>query len=227
MHTNLFRERLQNSIRACLAEAQACSEIDHPGLVGTLRELVVQNLLRPILPEGFYIGTGKITDSRGNYSAQTDIIIYDKRSTPPILYDEKTGIFPIEIVHYSIEVKSKATNTEITESIAKGKILRNLEGRQPHSVFFAFDTDLVQKEESQRFIDPQADIKVPLPINIFCVANRQYGLWDQVWKIYSDESSVELIRGFLVGILNTLSSRLHTPPQIAPGWYFYPDVQKP
>ncbi len=89
-----------------------------------------------------------------------------RRSVPPILYDEKTGVFPIEIVHYVIEVKSKATNSEVNDAIEKGKKLRQLRGNQPHSAFFAFSSDLTQKAESDRFINPQAEIKALLPLNI-------------------------------------------------------------
>lgn len=227
MKTNMFRDRLNNNIQHCIAEAESASQIEHAGLTGTLRELMVQKLLSPLLPEGYYIGTGKITDTEGNMSSQTDIIIYNKRSIPPILFDEKTGIFPIEIVHYVIEVKSKATNTEIQDSIKKGKNLRTLSGAQPISAFFSFDTDLTNMPEKERFIQPQKDIKVPLPINIFCVAPRTYGYWDKVWNVYESDNKIDIIRAFLVGTLNTLATLVKEPPRIEPGWYFYPDVEKP
>ncbi|MCV3286415.1 hypothetical protein LZT24_20335 [Aeromonas veronii] len=46
-------------------------------------------------------------------SNQIDIILYDKSILPPVLFDETTGIFPIEAALYVIEVKSKLTMKDL------------------------------------------------------------------------------------------------------------------
>ena len=229
MGNEIFRDRLENNVKHALVEAQNCSKLNHPGMVGRVRQIVIDQLLRPLLPEGFYIGTGKVTDARGNLSSETDIIIYDRRSIPPILYDEKEGIFPVEAVHYSIEVKSKLTSAEFKDSVEKGINLRALSGGNlPHSALFAFASDLTASSDAERFIQAQKAMLVPLPINIFCVAGRQYGYWDKVWKTSPPEMANIVVVNFLVGILNTLvlnAQRRRTV--LEPGWYFYPEVEMP
>lgn len=119
MGNQIFRDRLENSIDHALREARNCSRLDHPGLIGRFRQIMVEQLLQPLLPEGFHIGSGKVTDAKGNLSAEADIIIYDRRSVPPILYAKTEGVFPIETVYYSIEVKSKLTAREFADALKK------------------------------------------------------------------------------------------------------------
>lgn len=216
----LFRERLIANIDLCLVEAENCVRVAHPGMIGNIRQIVVEWLLSPLLPDGIHIGTGKITDSNGNLSAETDVIIYDRRSVPPLMYDEKNGVFPIESVYYAMEVKSTLTAEEFESTIAKGERLRTLVGRQPHSVLFAFASNLKDSKDSQRFIQRQKDIRVPLPVSIFCVAGREYGYWDHVWKLFTPENKHDEIVAFVVGVMNTLVKSANRPSSLDPGWYY-------
>ena len=219
----LLRDRLIANIERCLVETHNCSQLGHPGMIGTVRQILVEALLLPLLPNGVHIGTGKMTDSNGAVSAETDIVIYDRRSVPPLMYDEKNGVFPIESVYYAIEVKSTLTAEEFETSIAKGERLRSLVGRQPHSALFAFSSNLKEAKDSERFIKRQKDIRVPLPINIFCVAGREYGYWDHVWKLWSPVESHDEIIAFVVGIINTLASSVYDrEARLEPGYYFFP-----
>ncbi len=169
MGNQIFRDRLESRISSALVEAQNCSRIAHPGMVGRIRQIMVENLLKPLLPEGFHIGAGKITDAKGNLSSETDVIIYDRRSIPPVLYDEKEGVFPVETVHYSIEIKSRLTAAELVDSVKNGIRLRSLfQGHFPHSAIFAFESDLTSSTEAERIIQTQNEHSPPLPVNVFC-----------------------------------------------------------
>jgi hypothetical protein len=224
----MFQDRLNNEIDACLREASMCSALHHHGLSGNVRQLVVERLLTPMLPEGFRIGTGKITDSEGNLSAETDVIIYDRRAVPPLMYDEKLGVFPIESVYYAIEVKTTLTVEEFESSIQKGIKLRSLRGSGllPHSALFAFSSDLKVKKDSERFIERQKDILGPPPINVFCIAGREYGFLDGAsWGLWQQSKEIEHseITGFLVGVTNTLVGAVPTTRKTLPtGFYFFP-----
>lgn len=217
----LLRDRLIANIDRCLTEARNCSQLDHSGLVGKVRQILVETLLVPLLPDGFQIGTGKVTDSNGSLSAETDVIIYDRRSVPPVLYDEKHGLFPIESVYYVIEVKSTLSAAEFEKSIQNGIQLRSLAGRQPNSALFAYGSDLTERKDSDRFIQGQKDMRVPLPVNIFCVAGREYGYWNQVWSLVAPVEQHDEIVGFLVGVINTLVKEVRSQEgRLEPGWYF-------
>jgi hypothetical protein len=228
----LFRERLEACVETALREAQDCASLKHPAIVGRIRQIVVERLLTPLLPEGIHIGTGQITDSSGRLSAETDVIIYDRRTVPPIFYDAKQGLFPIESVYYAIEVKSEITAGELRGSIENGQRLKELKGAQPISALFAFKSDLKEAKDSKRLIDAQKDLPAigAPPISVFCIAGKEYGFYgnDRRWSLTPDGSKHLTTLSFLIGVLNTLVAGRREPPNnISPGWYYFPEIEGP
>ncbi len=71
MPNNIFRARTIAQIEAALVEYDLSGELGHQGVKGLLREIVVRNLLAPILPPLVEIGTGIIVDAHGKQSSQT------------------------------------------------------------------------------------------------------------------------------------------------------------
>ena len=65
MPNKIFRERVISSVRQAVAKSGEAASLEHSGIVGRVRKLVVGSLLRPLLTMDFAVGTGKITDSRG------------------------------------------------------------------------------------------------------------------------------------------------------------------
>ncbi len=222
MTNKLFRDRLNTSIETCLREAENVSALGHPGMIGELRQTFIEKLLFPVLPPTINIGTGKITDKHGNLSAQTDVVIYNPNILPSLMYDEKTGIFPIESVYYAIEDKSKLSSTEIEKSIENGTILRTLDGRQPCSCLFAFSSDQTSEQESKRFIQREKNFLIPLPVDVVCVVVREYFFWKDVrWNLLSIIEDHNEIAGFIVGIANTIYSVMYSTVGETPGYYLF------
>jgi hypothetical protein len=189
-------------------------------MAGQLREIFLADLIAPLLPEGFRAATGKIVDRHGNLSSQTDLIIYNKARFTPLMFNEQTGVFPIDSVFYSIEVKSTSSATAVRDSIEKGRSLRALEGPHVHHALFSFKTDLATPEaEIQRFQTAQVDTIPPL-VNICCTAGAGYTRWtDQGWGTHmSTERHAEVI-GFIIGIVNTLVTTANRPVAANPGDY--------
>lgn len=224
MANPIFLERLLNNIEQCLREAENCARLEHNGMVGTVRQLLVEKILQPLLPEGIHIGTGKITDHKGNLSRETDVVIYDRRCIPPLMYDAKSGVFPIESVYYAIEVKSTLDSDNFEDAIIKGAHLRSLAGPPPHSAVFAFRSNLKIAKDSERFIQRQKDLISPPPVNVFCIVGREYGYWSKRWNLFSPPTAHAEIVCFVVGIVNTLfkESKIRDP-DLEPGWYFFPE----
>jgi hypothetical protein len=109
----IFRAR---AIHA-LAEAQAAAHLSHPGVKGKVREILVADLLRPLLPADLGIGSGQIIEAKtGRLSKEQDITLYDRSIVPPITFDVAHAIVPIEAVLYTIEVKSKLTKAELIKA---------------------------------------------------------------------------------------------------------------
>jgi len=76
LSNKIFRNELEKEIQAAMKSYEDAADLDHLGLRGRVREIVTEKLLSPILPPGIEIGTGKITNSKSNFSAETDLIIY-------------------------------------------------------------------------------------------------------------------------------------------------------
>jgi hypothetical protein len=158
----LYVNDLNARITKALAEARNAHALDHPGLTGTVREIVVRDLIEPILPPNILVGTGKVIDHIGNMSDEIDIVVYDRSLLPPIMYGRDLGVFPVEACLYAVQVKSRSTATHLKQVVAQGRSLAGLtylrEACGPNGnpiqrvmpAYFAFSTDL-------KAPDPNAD----------------------------------------------------------------------
>ncbi len=97
-------------------EAQLAGLLEHSSLVGSAREFIIKRVLRSILPPVVHIGSGKVLDSKGNRSRQIDIIVFDSRF-PVFEIECGIGIYPLEGVIATIEVKSTLTKKSLFESL--------------------------------------------------------------------------------------------------------------
>jgi hypothetical protein len=156
MPNPLYVAAFQSRIKTALAAAKDAAAVDHPGLIGNIREILVGSLLKPILPPNIEIGTGQIVDHTGGASAQIDIVVYDRSVLPPLFYGatNEPGVFPVEACLYAIQVKSTSKATHLDQAIEQGRSLAGLTylreacGGNGHPVnrvipaYFAFRSDL-------------------------------------------------------------------------------------
>lgn len=213
---------------AALQSFADIDEIDHSGLKGRIREIITERLLKPILPPGVETGNGKIIDSQGNQSAETDIIIYSRLTLPPLIYGYSSGLFPVEACIYSIEVKSLLNATEIQDTLNKVRRLRNLRYLDsfyplnfikpigPPSSFaipalFAFSSDLtddgISEIERYRRYDKNADTAPLIPV--ICIPRRGYWWFnhnepDKKWIYHRPTQDFDEIIDFIGGLANTI-----------------------
>jgi hypothetical protein len=101
-------------IRHSVAAARAAQGLEHAGVKGAIREVLIADLFRPLLPADVGVATGILISAYGQaQSSQQDIILFDKRILPPILFEQGPAIIPIESALICIEIKSRLTATEI------------------------------------------------------------------------------------------------------------------
>src|SRR3989304_5727458 len=93
-----YRDLVLARIKGVIEHAKATTTVQHQGLKGTLREILIRDLFRPLLPTDIGVGTGEIISAGGKKSRQQDVVIFDRRILPPILFEDFTGIFPVESV---------------------------------------------------------------------------------------------------------------------------------
>jgi hypothetical protein len=164
-----YRALLDARVEGAVAIAKAYSRLNHKLLKGELREIVIRDLLRPFFPSDVGLGTGEIVSAveGAGHSAQQDVILFNRRILPPLLGDERTGLFPIESVLATLEIKSRLTVEELKQSHVSAKSVHRLEiqpggDKQKDAAaaliprltcLLAFDTDLAKdgKHEMTRY----------------------------------------------------------------------------
>ena len=222
MPNKIYRDRIINQIEYAVREAENATKIEHPGLLGRIRELSASHVFGPLLPSGFEIGTGKICDREGNLSSEADLVIYNKSILPPVMYSEREGVFPIEACFYAIEVKSKATASEVRDAIQKGQEIMKLEYANPSSsdklkhlslvvpTFFAFGSDLSDSgmSELQRYAKYDPEWKTDPVIKAICVVGKGY--WyhsskDGCWFFHPPTPAHDEVIDLVSGVVNTLA----------------------
>jgi hypothetical protein len=100
---SLYREIARTRVESALGMAKAVREMTHEGTLGTIRETLVRELFKPLLPSNIGVGTGHLIDNTNNVSPQTDIILFDRSLAPPMIF-ENLGLFPIESCLFVIEI---------------------------------------------------------------------------------------------------------------------------
>ncbi len=95
------------------------TQVPHMGVRGGAREDSVRRFLTDYLPERIGVGTGIIIDHAGQTGPQTDVVLYDRLSTPVFKVSDTVRMFPAETVIQTIEVKSTLTKTELGDALDK------------------------------------------------------------------------------------------------------------
>lgn len=92
---------------------------ESPWLRGRMRELLLQNLLEPLVPHTCRLVTGTVVDAMGTRrrSSQDDILLIDGECLPPLFEESRHGVYPVESVLARIEVKTKLRNGELKDII--------------------------------------------------------------------------------------------------------------
>lgn len=125
MERTVIQKRISVIIGNLIRDVNSITDLNHPGIKGTLVESFNKNILDSFLTSQFGIGYGVIVNHLGVQSDQTDIIIYDKRILPPFIIAGDLGAYPIESVVATIEVKMKLDKPKLLQAEKSAKKLRN------------------------------------------------------------------------------------------------------
>lgn len=92
----------------------------HPSTKGDASERVWLELLQTYLPQRYQVATAHVVDSRGAFSQQIDIVVFDRQYSPFIFQHEGQTIIPAESVYAVFEAKQAINLSQV--SYAQGKI---------------------------------------------------------------------------------------------------------
>ena len=138
-------------------EASVTGLLAHSSTIGQAREFLVARLLKTILPTGVHIGSGKVIDSDGKESKQVDIIIYDPRF--PLMKLEGGGLYPVEGVLATIEIKSSLDDNQLRLSLENCRSVLDLRVMGEHReeaerqiAFYMHKGEITHAEAQHRFL---------------------------------------------------------------------------
>ncbi len=199
----LYRAMFKARVEAAVAMATAVKNAPppastvHKGVQGQIREILVRELFRPLLPSDIGVGTGQLIDRCNNLSPETDIILFDRRLAPPMMLNESLGLFPIESCLFVVEVKTTLDSGDLKNSHEAALKIREIDvnnlvslpdnrqnkKRYAHIryVLFAFSSDFngpecLRYQTYYRKERPSAEWATRLgpPIRAFCVVGKEY-----------------------------------------------------
>jgi hypothetical protein len=228
---NAFRTSFVLKCKAAVAEARAAGALEHPGIKGAVREILVGKMIEPILTPEVKIGTGQLVSYTGEISPQVDVVLYNPSIMPRVVFDAALGLFPVESVLYSLEVKSILSKQLLKKSISDAREIRKLtmlaaehirytgnpqdpvqilRAGTPHPInaLFAFQSDLAGNPSGElaryRELDPDADVSPA--IQVICIAGRGYWYAKKPagWMYHPAMADAGEIMAFLGGTANTL-----------------------
>jgi|TARA_R110002124_G_scaffold26399_1_gene95030 hypothetical protein len=160
----------------------------------------------------------------GKTSTQIDIILYDKSILPPVLFDESTGIFPVEAVLYTIEVKTTLSKKDLRIAHESAKKLNsfsylpgleNEDGTDKHhsidkvkSVVFALNSTLTGNNltEAERYKSIYYPDEFPYLISICVVGDAYWFNNGRVWIYHKGENEYDEVLSLIGGVSNTYKS---------------------
>ena len=220
-------QRLRTDAGHLLSLAENEGRLNHPGVKGRFRELLIDNILSPWLPPDVHCGTGMILANNNvrKEATQDDVVLYAKSLCPPVLVSNEApeGIFLYNSVLTRIEVKSKLNKTELTKFVAAAKEIADLkvdvrEGCTKQftgalNLIFAYKSDLTLGQDSdlkrlievmkEQSIDPLSGI-----VSMLCIPGRGFykiGIenGNKAWQKHRSDDPLDHIAWFVACVSNS------------------------
>ena len=138
--------------------------LPHAGERGSNDEERCRAFLTSVLPRRYSIGSGFIVSSaRGaKPSPQQDVIIHDDFLNSPLHRELSAGVFPIEMVYATVEVKGYLQSRDLQSSLASIGRVRRL----AHECWYEFPEQNIMPGRP-RLVRPKKPIKRPPRAFIF------------------------------------------------------------
>ena len=230
---DLIKRYSTSIVKALIEKSKSLSGLSHKETKGVLRELFVREALRPFLASNCDIGSGIIINQRGIQSNQTDIVIYDNRILPPFIKQQNIGVFPVESVLATIEVKSNLRKTDIDKAETDAKLLcetihrqqhitSSISGPDPYCALFGFygrgTKKLSEETEGRAWLAENVRC-----LQSICLANMYSWVKSSSgWSMrIADSTSNEETKGFIADVIDSvrrITSLREVNLQLGPEW---------
>lgn len=115
---------LHDDIERRLATARKA--FGHPGTKGDASESVWLQLFQTYLPQRYQAASAHVVDSKGTFSDQIDVVLFDRQYSPFIFHYEGQTIVPAESIYAVIEAKQAINAGQIDYAQKKVASVRRL-----------------------------------------------------------------------------------------------------
>lgn len=105
---------------------RARQSFGHPGTKGDASESIWLQLLDTYLPKRYQAKTAHVVDSKGMFSDQIDVVVFDRQYSPFIFEFEGKIIIPAESVYAVFEAKQAINATQVSYAQDKVASVRRL-----------------------------------------------------------------------------------------------------
>jgi hypothetical protein len=104
----------------------ARKSFNHPGTKGDASETIWLELLQKYLPERYRAEKAHVVDSKGHFSDQIDVVVFDRQYSPFIFNFKGQYIIPAESVYAVFEAKQTLNAQHVKYAAEKLKTVRDL-----------------------------------------------------------------------------------------------------
>lgn len=194
--------------------------LGHPGTKGNASERVWLELLQTYLPSRYQAATAHVVDSRGDFSDQIDVLVFDRQYSPFIFQYEGQTIVPAESVYAVFEAKQSANAEQVRYAQDKVASVRRLHrtslpiphagGTYPPKPLIPIYGGLLTFESDwspplgKSFLDALADGGVEGRLDLGCVAAHGYFRMDQKSGVYEVLDGRKPATAFLFQLISQL-----------------------
>lgn len=192
----------------------------HPGTKGDASEKVWLELLGTYLPKRYQAAAAHVVDSRGEFSQQIDVVVFDRQYSPFIFHYEGQTIIPAESVYAIFEAKQVINAKHIIYAQEKVSSVRRLyrtslpipyaRGTYPakplipiYGGILTFESDW-NPALGEPLLDALNNGEKDSRIDFGCVAARGYFSFDQEMRSYQIHQGGKPATAFLFKLISQL-----------------------
>ena len=132
-----LREHYRDLEAALIAQGRAAGILTSPTGLGRAREAIVNDFLRPHLPQRLSVVRGELIDASGRSSGELDTILRDNQSLAWGLGGEQ--LLPVEAAAGVLEIKSDLAGRNLVDALEKAATVKTLERLPHHGVYVPTD----------------------------------------------------------------------------------------
>jgi hypothetical protein len=192
----------------------------HSGTKGEASEKVWLELLETYLPRRYQVARAFVVDSKGVFSDQIDVVIFDRQYSPFIFHYEEQTIVPAESVYAVFEAKQSINASHVDYAINKVATVRRLhrtslpipyaKGTYPAKPLtpilggiLTFESDW-QPPLGKALNDALADPALEGRVDLGCIAAHGYFAFNRETNAYDIVSGGKPATAFLFKLISQL-----------------------